>query len=226
MRQHTHAVCLLVRVKNGRCRQGVVHDVTRIGKLRQEAVDRGLLGRTGDGFAQIPDGPSGAQPRKDLPIHVRPCGRFAARQRLLQAEAVVQAENGCLPHRTRRAAGDRLVGVAFELDWAAVPYFRQQAAARRTGAAGRRIVLRPSRHYVFRLDEVRHGFLYRGTGACGERSSGESEPGGLEDVPSRGAQLDLAQRAFGELSFRRPREFRGIFPFRQTSPVLLLHSFL
>src|SRR5215471_12636115 len=146
-------------------------------------------------------------------VHVGPRGRLAGSQRLLQAEAVVQAENRSLTHRACGAAGYRLVGVALQLNRATILDLRQKAAARRAGATGRSIILRPARHHIFRLDKVWHRLLDRRARAACECRAGESEPGCLEKAPSRPAEFDLLAWVLRELRLRGPCQIRGTFTF-------------
>src|SRR5581483_6349919 len=98
-------------------------------KLRQELIDRRLLGGTGDRPAEVPHCGIGTQHAADRRVDLWPCGTFTARQRIVQPQAVVQPENRRLADRACGSAADRLVRVAFELDRTAVPHLYQQPAA-------------------------------------------------------------------------------------------------
>src|SRR4029079_6776042 len=80
-----------------------------------------------------------------------------------------------LPYRAGVAARKRRGRVALDLDRPAVADLDQQAAARRTAAAGRRVPARDTGNQPLRLVDQRHRLALRDRSAARERCGTERE---------------------------------------------------
>jgi hypothetical protein len=158
LRQAARAVLPGLSVEDGRRGNRIIGDVPGIGKSAHEiGQHRGGSG-TGDRRRQHADGAAvltrPLECGENVAIDVGPSRRLAGADRLRQALAVVEPEDRGLADRAGRAAGQRMIRVAFDLDRPSVAGRDQQSAPRFAAAAGGGVGQRPAGHHAFGLPEV------------------------------------------------------------------------
>ena len=191
LRHQARAVRLRVRLEHGRRRNRIVGDVPGVGESAEKVRDDGRGGRARDRRRQNPDRAAflldPRERRRDLHVDVGPGRALAAFGRIRQAQAVVQTKNRRLTDGARRAARERMIRIAFDLDRPAVASGDEQPAACLARAARRRIEQGPARDDAFRLLDVRNGVDFRRAARARRDRAGKREARGLQEAaPGRG----------------------------------------
>ena len=194
LRHQPRAVRLCMRVEHGRRRNRVVRHVPGVGEAAQKVRDHGRGGRARDRRRENVNGAAALldlrERRRDLHVDVGPHRALPGLGRICQALAVVQPENRRLPHGARRAARERMIRIALDLDRPSVAIGDEQPAARLARSAGRRIEQRAARQQAFRLLHVRKGVDLRGTTARRD-GAGKRETCGFQEAAAGRGELRI-----------------------------------
>ena len=184
-----------VGVEHRRRRNRIVGDVPRVRESAQEFGDERGGRRAGDRRRQDPDGaallPDSAERRGDLLVDIGPRASLTAVGRVRQPLAVIETQNRCLAHGACRAARQRVIGIAFDLERPAVTGGDEQSAARLAGAARRSVEQRPAGDQTPPAAARRESRRLRAPGSARPRRRHEREACGLQKAAPGGEEVGI-----------------------------------